>query len=143
NCPGCPAPERVVAELARVFEASDGDMREMLVALSRDPAFWAAEPEASAGSFPAQRLAHPQDFVIRLMRVSRHINVGQAADFLGRVGQNLFDRATPDGYSERDSDYTDSNAMIQRWRLAQDIAYDLVNLVPEPLRKDPPGPKPD
>jgi uncharacterized protein (DUF1800 family) len=134
---GCPAPDNVVAELARVFMATDGDMKEMLVALSRHPAFWAPEEGSPKGAYPAERLAHPQDFVIRLMRVSRHINAGQGADFLARVGQGMFDRATPDGFSERDSDYTDSNAMIQRWRLAQDTSYDLMNLVPEPWRREP------
>jgi uncharacterized protein (DUF1800 family) len=138
---GCPAPDNVVTELARVFMATDGDMKEVLMALSRHPAFWAPEEGAPKSAYPAERLAHPQDFVIRLMRVSRHTNAGQAADFLARVGQGMFDRATPDGFSERDSDYTDSNAMIQRWRLAQDISQDLTNLVPEPWRREPPAVK--
>jgi uncharacterized protein (DUF1800 family) len=138
---GCPAPDAVVKDLARVFEATDGDMKEMLLTLAKHPDFWASEPGDAKGAFPVQRMAHPQDFAIRLSRVSHHINPGQVSDFLGRTGHNLFDRATPDGYSELDSDYTDSNAMIQRWRLAQDIAADLVNLVPEEWRKELPAPK--
>jgi uncharacterized protein (DUF1800 family) len=134
---GCPAPDSVVNDLARVFQEAGGDMRELLMALARHPAFWASETGAPKGSFPAQRMAHPQDFAIRLSRVARHINPGQAADFLSRTGQNLFDRATPDGYSELDSDYTDSNAMIQRWRLAQDFGNDLAALVPEAMKKEP------
>ena len=114
---GCPAPDAVVADLTRVFESTNGDMKEMLLALAKHPAFWSPEPGSPTGAFPAQRLAHPQDFVLRLSRVSRHINANQASDFLGRTGQGLFDRATPDGYPEFDSDYTDSNAMIQRWQL--------------------------
>ncbi len=130
---GCPAPDAVVSDLATVFRATNGDMKELLLALSRHPAFWATDPGADV---PAPRLAHPQDFGIRLARVARHINANQVSDFLSRSGQALFDRATPDGYSELDSDYTDSNAMIQRWRLAQDFGADLVQLIPEPWRRD-------
>jgi uncharacterized protein (DUF1800 family) len=134
---GCPAPDGAVTELARVFGETGGDMREMLMALARHPSFWAPENGAAKAAFPAQRMAHPQDFAIRLSRVARHINPGQASDFLSRTGQNLFDRATPDGYSELDSDYTDSNAMIQRWKLAQDFAGDLAALVPDAIKKEP------
>ena len=49
----------------------------------------------------------------------------------------LFDRATPDGYPEADSAYTDSNAMVQRWRFAQDLAGDIAALVPESWKQEP------
>src|ERR1051325_6323234 len=52
---GCPAPDAVVTDLARVLEETNGDMREMLMALAKHPAFWAAEPGPPRGSFPAQR----------------------------------------------------------------------------------------
>jgi hypothetical protein len=114
----------------------------MLLALAKHPAFWAPESGAPSGAFPAQRLAHPQDFALRLARVSGYINPGRVYEFLGRTGQNFFDRPTPDGYSELDSDYTDSNAMIQRWKFAQDTTNELVNLVPDAWKKDPILPKP-
>jgi hypothetical protein len=51
-------------------------------------------------------------------------------DFLQRSGFGIFDRATPDGYPEDDASYTDSNAMTQRWSLANDIRWQLAALVP-------------
>jgi uncharacterized protein (DUF1800 family) len=103
---GHPAPEGLVEDLSSVFARTGGDMREMLVAIAKHPAFWAAE----------HRMAHPTDFAIRLARVTGKTNAGQLADFLGRCGNGMFDRATPDGYPEADSSYTDSNAMVQRWK---------------------------
>jgi hypothetical protein len=131
---GCPAPEGLVEDLASVYQRTGGDTAEMLLAIAAHPAFRGAGEGAGR---PPARLAHPFDYAVRLARITGRTNAGHVCDFLGRTGHGVFDRATPDGYPELDSLYTDSNAMIQRWRYAQDLAGDLAALVPGPWKQEP------
>ena len=57
-----------------------------------------------------------------------------ANDYLRRSRQALFDCPTPNGYSDKDEDYVDSNAMLQRLRLSRDSMYALAGLVPNAIR---------
>ncbi|MGQ0627293.1 MAG: DUF1800 family protein [Phycisphaerales bacterium] len=109
----------LVERLSATFESTGGDLREVLLALGTDPAFHSASPP---------RLARPLDFVLRMQRTSRANNPWMAIDFLQRSGAGLFDRATPDGYPELDAAYADSNAIVQRWRLAHDLRWSISNL---------------
>lgn len=122
---GMGASDELVEDLALVFEASGGDMAEVLIALSEHPAFWSAEGD---------KIAQPIDYCLRLSRTSSFINPWQLQTFLASSGAGLFDRSTPDGYPEADAAYADSNALVQRWRLARTAQWSLVNLVPGPWR---------
>jgi uncharacterized protein (DUF1800 family) len=117
-----PPPETLVADLAARFLETNGDMRALLLAIAEHPAFW-----RTTG---ADRVADPVDFAVRLARVTGHDNPWQIADFLQRSNRGLFDRPSPDGYPEAPADFTDSNALTQRWRLAQDMQWPLARLVP-------------
>jgi len=119
-----PPDESLVADLAVVFEATGGDLREVLLALAAHPEFFRSEA----------RLAHPLDYALRLMRVTNTDNAWTAIDFLQRSGAGIFDRATPDGYSQDDADYADSNALIQRWALAHELRWGISNLAFPRLR---------
>ncbi|MDI1290380.1 MAG: DUF1800 family protein, partial [bacterium] len=95
-----PPDESLITDLASVFESTGGDLREVLLALAAHPAFWTdATP----------RLALPLDYALRLVRITNANNPWTTIDFLQRSGAGLFDRATPDGYSQDDADYSDSN----------------------------------
>lgn len=109
-------------------------MRQMILALADQPEFWIRTP--------TPRLAHPLQFALRLSRASGNTNPWNIGDYLQRSGTGLFDRSTPDGYPEQDSAYTDSNALLQRWRLAQDNVWQLSETLPPSIRygefpKDP------
>jgi uncharacterized protein (DUF1800 family) len=119
-------PDELVKELARVFMETDGDMREMMKAMAKHPTFWNS-PE---------RLAHPLDYAVRLCRVAKQTRPGQVQQYLQRSRFGIFDRPTPDGYPEKDADYADSNAMMQRWRFARDQANSLAALVPQAWRAE-------
>ncbi len=121
----CPAPGPVVEDLAGVFEATGGDLREVLLAIADHPAFWASA---------RTRLAKPLDFALRLDRAAGRIDPWQLGDFLQRCASGVFDRSTPDGYPELDAEYADSNAMLQRWRYARDAVWALASLVPDRWR---------
>lgn len=121
-----PPPEELVADLARVYLASDGDMASLLRTIAGHRAFW--------DQLDARRLAHPLDYALRLGRAAHYDNPWELGSFLDRSGTGLFDRPTPDGYPEQDASYSDSNALLQRWSLAQQAVWSLAQLVPEAWR---------
>ena len=114
-----PPDPKLVTHLAGVFESTGGDMREVLLALAAHPAFFAEMQP---------RLAHPLDYALRLVRTTNANNPWATLEFLQRSGAGLFDRATPDGYSQDDADYADSNSMVQRWAMAHQLRWPISNL---------------
>ncbi len=127
-----PAPEDLVEDLARVFLEQGGDLKAMILALAAHPRFW--EPSAP------ERLCTPFDFAVRLARATGFLRPGPIQDFLQRSAMAPFGRPTPDGYPEEDSAWSDSNALLQRWRLARRAEWELLRLVPGRWRRgeDPP-----
>lgn len=123
---GLPAPDDLVDHLAEVFARTDGNMRQIMRALVAHDAFWE--------SADSPRMAHPIDYAVRLCRSAAYDSPWAAADFLQRSGAGLFDRVTPDGYPEEDPSYADSNALLQRWSLAQSATWSLGALVPSQWR---------
>ncbi|MBY0260844.1 MAG: DUF1800 domain-containing protein, partial [Phycisphaerales bacterium] len=124
---GAPADASLVEALAPVFERSDGDFKAVLAELTRRPEFWTAALKRS-------RVAQPADFALRLARTTGWDGARQIGDFLGASGHGLFERATPDGYPEADAEAMDSNAMLQRWKLASQAEGAIADAVPSPLR---------
>lgn len=119
--------DRLIDDLASVFSRTGGDLREVILALAEHPAFRAAAVTRS-------RLAHPVDFGVRLCRVANWNAPWDVGDYLGNAGKGLFDRPTPDGYPESDKDAMDSNALLQRWRLAAKADGAIADLVPPSMR---------
>lgn len=117
-----PPPDDLVDDLARNFMASGGDLAALLRAIATHPRFWDAANR--------ERLADPLSFAVRLCRTAAHPQPWLVADFLDRSGHGLFDRPTPDGYPEDDTRHADSNALLQRWRLARELSGALAALVP-------------
>lgn len=107
-----PAPPELVNRIAAVYRERGGDMREMLLALIDQPQFWDA-PE---------RVASPFDYGIRAARIAKSEDQALVSGFLGHSGMGMFDRATPDGYPEQDGFFCSSNALLQRWKYAQDLS---------------------
>lgn len=123
-----PAPNALVDALALVFSESGGDTAAMLVAMSEHPEFWRATR--------ARRIATPLDYALRLARGAAYHQPWRISEYLQLAGFQIFDRSTPDGYPTEDAAYGDSNAMIQRWSLAQDASGALANFVPDTWRWD-------
>ncbi|HVU63624.1 MAG TPA: DUF1800 family protein, partial [Phycisphaerales bacterium] len=126
---GVPPPPELIDDLASEFTRTGGDMKRVLLALSRHPAFWSAAR--------ARRLAHPTDYAFRLARTSGAwgwMDPHEIGTFLGNAGQGLFDRATPDGFPELDTEAMDSNALLQRWKLASQADGAMAEGLPPSLR---------
>jgi len=117
---GIPAPPKLVDDLARVFLETGGDMRAMLEAIREHPDFWSAP----------DRIATPLDFGLRLSRIAGSTNVNTVDLLLKKSAMGLFDRMTPDGYPEADSNYADSNSTLQRWTFAQAMEAAIGQTIP-------------
>jgi uncharacterized protein (DUF1800 family) len=126
---GVPPPEDLIDDLASTFTRTGGDMREVLLTMSRHPSFWKAAM--------ARRLAHPTDYAFRLARCTGSNGwyaPHEIGDFLNASGHGLFDRPTPDGYPELDTEAMDSNAILQRWKLASRADGALAEVLPPGIR---------
>lgn len=123
-----PPDEAAVDHLASVFMETGGDLSAVLLEIAGSDAFWA---ELEDGR---QRLTKPLEHGLRFARATGEPITPQIAEYLDLCGMGLFDRPTPDGYPEEDQPYSDSNAMLQRWRLATRVEGPIATLVPGPWR---------
>lgn len=125
-----PAPQAVVDDLASVFMRTHGDLAEVAVALWQHPSMMAMSGQP--------RLAWPLEYAVRLQRSAVETRGGLSAGlvngYLKRARAGIFDWPTPDGMPRDDAAYADSNAMLQRWRLARELNGSTVSVVPGPVR---------
>ena len=81
------------------------------------------------------RVTTPLDYALRMARATDVIEMDWAVqNFLDRSGMSPYDRATPDGYPEEEDAWAHTNALVQRWRLVQQIQWAVNGLVPYPMR---------
>ncbi len=118
-----PAPDALVDDLTTVYQRTDGDLREMLLTISEHQTFW--------DRIGDRRVAQPFEYAVRLARCVPFNSPDSIARYLDRSGTGLFDRATPDGYPDDDPSYADSNAIIQRWQFAREVAPALARRIPD------------
>jgi uncharacterized protein (DUF1800 family) len=119
--------DAAIKQLATVFLQTNGDMRAMISALPQMPEFWQ--------SMKSPRVTTPLDYGIRLARAANLTQPQPVIEYLERSGMGVFDRATPDGYPENDSNYANSNSLLQRWQLARRLENNLLALVPKDWRQ--------
>jgi uncharacterized protein (DUF1800 family) len=110
-------PAAVIERAAAVFLKTDGSIRETLRAIVTSPEFF------SAGVYRA-KMRSPFEYVAAAMRA---LNAETDADRpildgLGRMGQTVFGRVTPDGYADRADQWLSSSAMITRFNFASALA---------------------
>jgi uncharacterized protein (DUF1800 family) len=110
-------PPAVIDRAAAVFLKTDGSIRETLRAIIRSPEFF---------STPVYRakMRSPLEYVAAAMRA---LNAETDADrpvldAIGRMGQPLFGRITPDGYADRANQWLSSGAMVARLNFASALA---------------------
>lgn len=121
-----PAPEAMVKDIAAEFRRTGGDMRAVLLAI-------AAHPQFMKRDLPS-RVARPIDYAARLSRCTRSDDHWQVVTYLDKSGMGVFDCVTPNGFSEDDEKYADSNAVLQRWRLAKHHEWRLSTMIPNAWR---------
>jgi uncharacterized protein (DUF1800 family) len=110
-------PQSLVDRLSTVFLASNGNIGEVMRFLVKAPEFW---------SVPAYRakIKTPEDFVISAVRAGG-IDVEDAntvVKAIGDLGQPLYGRQTPDGYSMLSSPWVNSAALLERMNFSLSLA---------------------
>lgn len=107
-------PATVVDAMARTFRDSDGDIASTLRTLFLTPDF-----------YERRKFKDPMRYVISAVRLaydSRPIlNTGPVLNWLGRLGEPLYGRQTPDGYALDARAWDSAGQMAMRFEIAKSI----------------------
>jgi uncharacterized protein (DUF1800 family) len=106
----------LVAKLAQVFLASDGDITQVLSALFSSDAFWAKENIAV-------KFKTPYQYVLSVVRSTGHTpeNLQGLSGALAAQGMPLYGCVTPDGYKNTESAWLNPDAMTKRINFANNL----------------------
>jgi uncharacterized protein (DUF1800 family) len=110
-------PQSLVDRLSTVFLASNGNIGEVMRFLVQSPEFW------SVTSYRA-KIKTPEDFVVSAARAGG-IDVqdpGVLVKAIGDLGQPLYGRQTPDGYSMLSDPWVNSGALLARMNFSLALA---------------------
>src|SRR5260221_10813935 len=110
-------PQSIIDRAAAVFLKTDGSIRETLRAIVTSPEFF------STTAYRA-KMRSPFEYVAASMRALNAETDGDrpVLDAIGRMGQPVFGRITPDGYADRADQWLSSGAMIARFNFASALA---------------------
>ncbi|QPF76438.1 DUF1800 domain-containing protein [Roseateles sp. DAIF2] len=113
-------PPALVEQMARAFERGRGDIGASLRVLLLAPEFAAAEP---------RKFKDPQHYLLSGLRAAYGSeaapvisNSQPLQSWLRRLGQGLYDRATPDGYAPSASAWNSAGQLSTRFELARNLA---------------------
>jgi len=119
-------PASLVERLAERFQATDGNIRELLKALFASREFW----DSAGGKYKT-----PYHFVLALVRAGG-IPVGNTRPLLGamtQLGMPLFGCLTPDGYKNTEEAWLSPDATTRRISLATAFARGNVAVTSLPI----------
>jgi uncharacterized protein (DUF1800 family) len=106
----------LVAKLAQVFLASDGDITQVLTTLFSSDAFWAKENIAA-------KFKTPYQYVLSVLRSTGHTpeNLQGISGALAAQGMPLYGCVTPDGYKNTEIAWLNPDAMTRRINFANNL----------------------
>jgi len=115
-------PAALVDRMAKTFERTDGSISAVLREMFLDKTFVASLESARADD---AKLKDPMQFVISSLRLAYDgkvlTNYQPVVGWLTQLGQPLYGRVTPDGYSLVESAWTSSGQMVRRFEIARQI----------------------
>jgi uncharacterized protein (DUF1800 family) len=118
-------PSGAVARMARVFRDSQGDLREVALAVVDLEEAWAPEH---------LKLRTPQDWLVATLRAVRAEEVPpRLVQTLGQLRHALWDAPSPQGYGDGVREWADPDGLMNRAELART----LTNLVGRSAHLDP------
>src|SRR5208282_3124410 len=106
-------PPALIGRLARKFQSTDGDIREVLRTLFKSPEFWSAKVYRA-------KVKTPFEFAVSSLRATGTDlnNAGPLVGILNKMGMPLYQMAPPTGYSMSASTWMNSEALIDRMNFA-------------------------
>ena len=110
-------PQSIIDRAAAVFLKTDGSIRETLRAIVTSPEFFSTTVYRA-------KMRSPFEYVAAAMRALNAETDGDrpVLDAIGRMGQPVFGRITPDGYADRADQWLSSGAMVARFNFASALA---------------------
>ncbi|WP_346295223.1 DUF1800 domain-containing protein [Rhodopseudomonas sp. P1] len=111
-------PQSLIDKMAKTFTASDGDIAQVLAAMI-------AAPEFDASLKTAERFKDPVGYVYSAVRLAYDdkvvLNTVPIQRWLGRLGEGLYQRQTPDGYPLTATAWNGPGQMMLRFEIARQI----------------------
>ena len=113
----------LVEQLAATFRSSDGDIAAVLRELFASPEF-----RASLGT----KFKDPVHYVVSAVRLAYDdkaiLNAGPMINWLGRMGEPLYARPTPDGFALTRTEWASAGQMATRFEIARTLGYGAAGL---------------
>jgi uncharacterized protein (DUF1800 family) len=102
-------PPAMIERMARTFQSTNGDIRQVLLAMVNSPEFFSRDNYRT-------KVKTPQDFVVSAVRASgaNVTSPGALVDVLSDLGMPLYGMQTPNGYSMKSDAWNNTAALIER-----------------------------
>lgn len=117
-------PESLVNKMAQTFLATNGNIREVMKTMLNSKEFW------SEGAYRA-KIKSPFEMVASAARAldANVIDGWALADQVGRLGEPLYHKLEPTGYSNSNAEWVNSAALLGRMNFAVDLARNHIESV--------------
>jgi uncharacterized protein (DUF1800 family) len=114
-------PETLVRKMAATFTKTDGDLREVMRTMFEAPEFW--DPAVYRA-----KVKSPFEMVVSALRaVNADVDFGQAlAGQLNPLGEPLYRKLEPTGYSNRGEDWLNSASLLARMNFATNLVQNKI-----------------
>jgi len=114
-------PETLVNAMAQTFLKSGGDMRAVMTTMLKSREFW------SEGAYRA-KVKTPFEMVVSSVRAldARVTDAWNLANQVGNLGEPLYRKLEPTGYSNLNSEWVNSSALLGRMNFALQLAQNRV-----------------
>lgn len=114
-------PAALIDQMARAFTKTDGDLRAVVKAMLDSKEFW------SEGAYRA-KVKTPFEMVVSAVRaVNADVTFGfPLANQIAQLGQPLYRKLEPTGYSAANSDWVNSAALLARMNFALSLAQNRI-----------------
>lgn len=107
-------PAAAVDRIAKVFQATDGDLHAVAAALVDLPEAW---------SDGARKFRSPQDWLIAMLRAFNATEVSETVTaVLRQLRHPLWSPSSPKGFSDTTTDWADPDSLLNRAELARTVA---------------------
>ena len=115
-------PESLITKMAATFTATDGDIREVMSTMLKAPEFWNPANFRSKVKSPLEML------VSALRAVNGDVDyIMQVNGIMNQLGEPLYRKLEPTGYSNRSTDWMNSASLLARMNFANSLAQGKVN----------------
>lgn len=109
-------PADVVSAASATFQATNGDIAQTLLTIFNHARF------RSDLNYRANKVKTPLEFLVGITRLTEaHPNTLTMLDYLEDMGMQMFNYADPTGFAEEGVSWIDTNSMLARWNLINDL----------------------